>query len=78
MKAPEGWCEPSSPESFPTISSPVNIPSTDAVDESNVSPFLRDDIDFVDTTDDREWQGNFYILFIPYKKEEMLKLYTTN
>ncbi|XP_017789838.1 PREDICTED: DEP domain-containing protein 5 [Habropoda laboriosa] len=55
-KAPKGWCEPTSPGSFLPMSSPMTIPSTDAVDESNVPPFLKDDLDVEDTTDDREWQ----------------------
>lgn len=59
IKAPKGWCEPSSPGSFPPMSSPMTISSCDTVDESNVAPFLKDDLDISDTVDDREWQGNF-------------------
>ncbi|KAL0108776.1 hypothetical protein PUN28_014128 [Cardiocondyla obscurior] len=47
MRAPKGWCEPISS----TISTPA-IPS-DAIDESNVPHFLRDDIDLNESMDDR-------------------------
>ncbi|OAD60256.1 DEP domain-containing protein 5 [Eufriesea mexicana] len=60
IKAPKGWCEPSSSVSFPPISSPMTIPSCDAVDESNVASFLKDDLDISDTVDDREWQVSPY------------------
>lgn len=58
IKAPKGWCEPSSSVPFPPMSSPMTIPSCDPVDESNVASFLKDDLDISDTVDDREWQGN--------------------
>ncbi|KAG7211009.1 hypothetical protein KM043_016376 [Ampulex compressa] len=56
MRAPKGWCEPISPTTFPTISSPISIPSCDAVDESNVPFFLRDELDLADLVDDRDWR----------------------
>ncbi|KAK9298142.1 hypothetical protein QLX08_008454 [Tetragonisca angustula] len=56
IKAPKGWCEPSSPGSFPPMSSPMTISSCDTVDESNVAPFLKDDLDISDIVNDREWQ----------------------
>ncbi|KAL6430036.1 hypothetical protein ACFW04_007680 [Cataglyphis niger] len=52
MRPPKGWCEPSSVTSS-TISSPITIPNCDAVDESNVPPFLRDDISLTESLDDR-------------------------
>lgn len=62
IRAPKGWCEPSSPGSFPLMSSPMTIPSCDTtiVDESNVAPFLKDELDISDMADEHgEWQGNF-------------------
>ncbi|KAK1120943.1 hypothetical protein K0M31_010727 [Melipona bicolor] len=56
IKAPKGWCEPSSPVSFPPMSSPMTMSSCDTVDESNVAPFLKDDLDISDIGNDREWQ----------------------
>lgn len=56
IKAPKGWCEPSLPVSFPPMSSPMTISSCDTVDESNVAPFLKDDLDISDIGNDREWQ----------------------
>ena len=59
IRAPKGWCEPSSPGSFPLMSSPMTIPSCDTttVDESNVAPFLKDELDIADMADEHgEWQ----------------------
>ena len=56
IKAPKGWCEPTSPVTCPTISSPITIPNCDAVDESNVPSFLKDDLDLMDPGDDKDWQ----------------------
>ncbi|XP_014474175.1 PREDICTED: DEP domain-containing protein 5 isoform X4 [Dinoponera quadriceps] len=47
MRPPKGWCEPT------TMSSPVT--SCDAIDESNVPPFLRDNIDLMESMDDKSW-----------------------
>lgn len=55
MKPPKGWCEPTSSA---TVSNPITIPSCDTIDESNVPPFLRDDIDLTESIDDRSWTGN--------------------
>lgn len=68
IKAPKGWCEPTSPATFSTISSPISIPNCDTVDESNVLSFLKDDLDLADTRDDKEWRGNFkyIILYFNY------------
>ncbi|XP_043506700.1 GATOR complex protein Iml1 isoform X3 [Frieseomelitta varia] len=52
IKTPKGWCEPSLPGSL----SPMTISSCDTVDESNVAPFLKDDLDISDIVNDREWQ----------------------
>ncbi|XP_033333665.2 GATOR complex protein Iml1 isoform X8 [Megalopta genalis] len=60
IKAPKSWCEPTSAASFPTISSPINIPSCDTVDESNVPPFLKDDLDLIDCVQDTEWRAPPY------------------
>ncbi|KZC10817.1 DEP domain-containing protein 5 [Dufourea novaeangliae] len=54
ITAPKGWCEPTSPGTFPTMSSPITIPSCDTVDESNVPSFLKDDLDLIDSIDDKE------------------------
>ncbi|XP_076679614.1 GATOR complex protein Iml1 isoform X5 [Andrena cerasifolii] len=56
IKAPKGWCEPTSPVTCPTISSPITIPNCDTVDESNVPSFLKDDLDLMDPGDDKDWQ----------------------
>lgn len=55
MRAPKGWCEPTSPVTFPTMSSPISIPSSDTIDETNVPSFLRDDLDLMEPIDDRDW-----------------------
>lgn len=55
MRPPKGWCEPTSSA---TVSNPITIPSCDTIDESNVPPFLRDDIDLTESIDDRSWTGN--------------------
>ncbi|XP_050487982.1 GATOR complex protein Iml1 isoform X2 [Bombus huntii] len=63
IRAPKGWCEPSSPGSFPLMSSPMTIPSCDTtiVDESNVAPFLKDELDISDMADEHgEWQVPSY------------------
>ncbi|XP_076285697.1 GATOR complex protein Iml1 isoform X7 [Lasioglossum baleicum] len=60
IKAPKSWCEPTSMGTFPTISSPINIPSCDTVDESNVPPFLKDDLDLIDCVQDTEWRAPPY------------------
>ncbi|XP_039311231.1 GATOR complex protein Iml1 isoform X6 [Solenopsis invicta] len=52
MRPPKGWCEPSS-TILSTVLTPITIPSCDAIDESNVPPFLRDDIDLTESMDDR-------------------------
>lgn len=59
IKAPKGWCEPTSPGTFQTISSPITIPSCDTVDESNVPSFLKDDLDLIDSIDDKDLRGKF-------------------
>ncbi|XP_076241100.1 GATOR complex protein Iml1 isoform X2 [Calliopsis andreniformis] len=56
IKAPKGWCEPTSPTAFSTMSSPITIPNCDTVDESNVPPFLKDDLDLADLGDDKDWR----------------------
>ncbi|XP_072750951.1 GATOR complex protein Iml1 isoform X6 [Anoplolepis gracilipes] len=53
MRSPKGWCEATSSTTSSTISSPITIPSCDAIDESDVPPFLRDDIDLTESIDDR-------------------------
>ncbi|XP_012252064.2 GATOR complex protein Iml1 isoform X6 [Athalia rosae] len=55
MKAPKGWCEPTAPTLFPSITSPISIPSCDTIDESSVPIFLRDDLDLSFMMDDRDW-----------------------
>ncbi|CAL7950358.1 unnamed protein product [Xylocopa violacea] len=60
IKAPKGWCEPTSPGSFSSISSPMTIPSSDTVDESNVPPFLKDNLIVMDTAD-------YHLYLAPYK-----------
>ncbi|XP_076544250.1 GATOR complex protein Iml1 isoform X8 [Osmia lignaria lignaria] len=56
IKAPKGWCEPTSPGTLPSVTSPMTIPSCDTVDESNVPSFLKDDLDLLSFEDDRDWQ----------------------
>ncbi|XP_066583713.1 GATOR complex protein Iml1 isoform X2 [Prorops nasuta] len=53
MKAPNGWCESSAPINPPSISSPINIPTCNAIDETNVPAFLKDDLS--DTIDENDW-----------------------
>jgi len=53
MRPPKGWCEPT----MSTVSTST-IPNCDAIDESNVPSFLRDDIDLIESMDDRNWTGN--------------------
>ncbi|XP_076220694.1 GATOR complex protein Iml1 isoform X2 [Nomia melanderi] len=60
IKAPKSWCEPTSIGAFPTMSSPINIPCCDTVDESNVPSFLKDDLDLIDYTHDPEWRAPPY------------------
>ncbi|XP_076643268.1 GATOR complex protein Iml1 isoform X7 [Halictus rubicundus] len=60
IKPPKSWCEPTSVATFPTISSPINIPSCDTVDESNVPPFLKDDLDLIDCVQDTAWRAPPY------------------
>lgn len=54
MRPPKGWCESTSSTTVPT---PITIPNCDTIDESNVPPFLRDDIDLTESIDDRNWTG---------------------
>ncbi|XP_011699596.1 PREDICTED: DEP domain-containing protein 5 isoform X10 [Wasmannia auropunctata] len=51
MRPPKGWCEPTSSTTVSTFT----IPNCDAIDESNVPSFLRDDIDLTESIDDRNW-----------------------
>ncbi|EFN87095.1 DEP domain-containing protein 5 [Harpegnathos saltator] len=60
MRPPKGWCEPASPTTLPTMSSPITISSCDAIDESNVPPFLRDNIDLTESMDDKSWTVPLY------------------
>lgn len=53
MRPPKGWCEPTSSTTSSTMSSPITIPNCDAIDESDVPPFLRDDINLTESLDDR-------------------------
>lgn len=62
MRPPKGWCEPTSPT---TLSSPVS--SCDAIDESNVPPFLRDNIDSTESMDDKSWTGKSGSSFLQRK-----------
>lgn len=55
MRAPRGWCEPTSSTTMSSVSTPI-IPN-DSIDESNVPPFLRDNIDLTKSIDDRSWTG---------------------
>ncbi|XP_028048788.1 GATOR complex protein Iml1 [Monomorium pharaonis] len=67
MKSPKGWCEPTSST---TVSTPITIPTCDTIDESNVPPFLKDDIDIyrigldlreeTDSVDDRNATVSLY------------------
>lgn len=57
MRPPKGWCEQTSLITLSTVSSPITIPSCDTIDESNVPPFLRDDIDLTESMDDRNYTG---------------------
>ncbi|XP_011872141.1 PREDICTED: DEP domain-containing protein 5 isoform X3 [Vollenhovia emeryi] len=57
MRPPKGWCEPTSST---TASTPITIPSCDAIDESNVPSFLRDDIDLNESIDDRSFTVPLY------------------
>ncbi|XP_024945563.1 GATOR complex protein DEPDC5 isoform X2 [Cephus cinctus] len=60
MRAPKGWCEPSAPVTSSTISSPISIPTTcETIDESNVPPFLRDDLDQA-YFDEKDWKVPAY------------------
>ncbi|XP_070149934.1 GATOR complex protein Iml1 isoform X7 [Polyergus mexicanus] len=52
MRPPKGWCESTS-STISTMSSPIIISNCDAIDESDVPPFLRDDINFAESLDDR-------------------------
>ncbi|XP_076389057.1 GATOR complex protein Iml1 isoform X7 [Megachile rotundata] len=60
IKAPKGWCEPTSSGTFSSVSSPMTIPSCDTIDESNVPSFLKDDLDLINCEDDRDWQAPSY------------------
>ncbi|XP_017880902.1 GATOR complex protein DEPDC5 isoform X2 [Ceratina calcarata] len=51
IKAPKGWCEPTSPASFPPITNPITILNNETVDESNVPSFLRDDLIALDSAE---------------------------
>lgn len=57
MRSPKEWCEPASPTTLSTMSSPITISSCDDIDESNVPPFLRDNIDLTESMDDKSWTG---------------------
>lgn len=58
MRAPKGWCEPAIPiNNFTTISTPINIPTSDSVDESKVPLFLRDDLDLPRLLEDKDWNS---------------------
>lgn len=52
MRPPKGWCETMSSTTASTVSAST-IPNCDTIDESNVPPFLRDDIDLTESMDDR-------------------------
>ncbi|XP_015177814.1 PREDICTED: DEP domain-containing protein 5 isoform X2 [Polistes dominula] len=73
MKAPKGWCEPTTTiatttttttstttTTLPTVSSPISIPNYDTVDESNVPLFLRDDLDLTSFLEEKELNGPPY------------------
>ncbi|XP_043495453.1 GATOR complex protein Iml1 isoform X2 [Polistes fuscatus] len=73
MKAPKGWCEPTTTTAtttttttstttttLPTVSSPISIPNYDTVDESNVPLFLRDDLDLTSFLEEKELNGPPY------------------
>ncbi|XP_014598168.1 PREDICTED: DEP domain-containing protein 5 isoform X2 [Polistes canadensis] len=74
MKAPKGWCEPTTTTAttttstttstttttLPTMSSPISIPNYDTVDESNVPLFLRDDLDLTSFLEEKELNGPPY------------------
>ncbi|XP_071633733.1 GATOR complex protein Iml1 isoform X2 [Temnothorax longispinosus] len=58
MRPPKGWCEPTSSTTVSTVPA-ITIPC-DTIDESNVPPFLRDDIDLTEPMDDRNWTVPLY------------------
>ncbi|EFN67807.1 DEP domain-containing protein 5 [Camponotus floridanus] len=60
MRSPKGWCEPTSSTTSSTMSSPITIPNSDTIDESDVPPFLRDDINLTESIDDRNWTVPLY------------------
>lgn len=74
MRAPKGWCEPANPSSLSTISNPIAIPSSETIDESNVPPFLRDDLESLDALDERDLRG-FNLLPINNPIVKLPKLY---
>ncbi|XP_029163767.1 GATOR complex protein DEPDC5 isoform X1 [Nylanderia fulva] len=60
MRSPKGWCESTSSTASSTMSSPITIPNYDVIDESDVPPFLRDNIDLMESMDDRSWTVPLY------------------
>ncbi|XP_077271177.1 GATOR complex protein Iml1 isoform X8 [Temnothorax americanus] len=58
MRPPKGWCESTSSTTVSTVPA-ITIPC-DTIDESNVPPFLRDDIDLTEPMDDRNWTVPLY------------------
>lgn len=59
MEPPKGWCQTPVAPLFQSISSPIVIPSCEAIDESNIPPFLRDDVDMGDFANDKDWRGKY-------------------
>lgn len=64
MRPPKGWCEPVSPAIVSAASSPITIPTCDSIDESDVPPFLRDDIDMTESANEKDWIGKNRDLYV--------------